>query len=326
MASEHIIQRSKKVACRELPLPAGLTVWHCGEAVSLSGEFFAPCPDLATLHRTEFCLKVERLRPRIFLNLFLKSGPQGEFIKEQSVEQFVFWQEGTLEATRGWSAVSGTGLPGAVPAGHSTAWFVRDTETRELRHGPPSGPGLGIEWRGGHSVSVWLHQGRLRTDVLRCVCASTTLEGRHVYQWLQASRRTAHSDLGAAARPSMRLTRLAIKLQIMEQAQHFEFPSQDYQFKIKWNQSISKCFCKKLFKEMLSMIRLTLVFGCLKIRRHLSLYFSNQSVLISQLYGTNLTACRLNHLLSAPHQNIEYRDFIWWRKCRSLQHTAHAGW
>lgn len=37
-----------------------------------------------------------------------------------------------------------------------------------------------------------------------CVCSATTLEGRRVYQWLQASRRAADSDLGAAARPSQK--------------------------------------------------------------------------------------------------------------------------
>lgn len=39
MASEHIILRWDAAARREPPLPAGLTVWHCGEAVSLSAGF-----------------------------------------------------------------------------------------------------------------------------------------------------------------------------------------------------------------------------------------------------------------------------------------------
>lgn len=47
--------------------------------------------------------------------------------------------------------MSGTGLPGAVPAGLSTSWFVRDVERRERQCGPPSGPSLGIRWWGARS-------------------------------------------------------------------------------------------------------------------------------------------------------------------------------
>lgn len=81
------------------------------------------------------------------------------------------------------------------------------------------------------------------------------------------------------------------------------------------------------------MIHFALVLGYLKVKKYtrakrvhtLSLYFSNKSALISQLCGTNLTACRLNHLLSALHQTTEYRSFIWWMKCRGLQPAVHAG-
>lgn len=45
MASEHIIPRSNAAARREPLVPAGLAVWHCGEAVSLSAGFFAPGPE-----------------------------------------------------------------------------------------------------------------------------------------------------------------------------------------------------------------------------------------------------------------------------------------
>lgn len=52
-------------------------------------------------------------------------------------------------------------------------------------------------------VSVQLHQGCLRTDVLWCVRSSTAQEGRRVYQWLEAFREATDSDLEAAACQSL---------------------------------------------------------------------------------------------------------------------------
>lgn len=60
-----------------------------------------------------------------------------------------------------------------------------------------------VQAAGVRSVSVWLHQGCLRTDVLWCVRSSTAQEERGVYQWLEAFRGVADSDLEAAACQSL---------------------------------------------------------------------------------------------------------------------------
>lgn len=72
MASEHIIQRSSKGDGSEVSVPVGLglTISHCGETGSFRTYWLALHPGFVTFQRTEFCLKVEQLRPRIFLNLF----------------------------------------------------------------------------------------------------------------------------------------------------------------------------------------------------------------------------------------------------------------
>lgn len=77
----------------------------------------------------------------------------------------------------------------------------------------------------------------MRTDVLWSVCSGTTLEGRRAYQWLQASRRAADSDLGAAARPSQKsgeTNKVGNQTRVTEQ-QYFEFLSQISQLEIKQN-------------------------------------------------------------------------------------------
>lgn len=87
---------------------------------------------------------------------------------------------------------------------HDLSWTPRGGSGSAGRHLAPAGE-LGGEVRaaGARSVSVRLHQGCLRTDVLWCVHSSTAQEGRRVYQWLEAFRGAADSDLEAAACQSL---------------------------------------------------------------------------------------------------------------------------
>lgn len=87
---------------------------------------------------------------------------------------------------------------------HDLSWMKREGSSGTACHLAPAGELGGEVWvAGARSVSVRLHQGCLRTDVLWCVRSSTTHEGRRVYQWLEAFRGAADSDLEPAACQSL---------------------------------------------------------------------------------------------------------------------------
>lgn len=121
-------------------------------------------------------------------------------------------------------------------------------------------------------MSVWLHQGRLRADVLWCVCSSTTLEGRRVYQWLQASRKTAHPDLAAAARQSHKSAEtktVRYQTKIIKQAQstwnfHYRFINMRYNNADQFQSVLNE---RTLPTQGNVLNDFTLVLGCAKVRK-----------------------------------------------------------
>lgn len=136
MASEHIILRWDAAARREPPLPAGLTVWHCGEAVSLSAGFFLLPVQSATFSSVS---KLSGSGQGFSFTSF-ETETAGWIHKRAVCWTFCLLTGRNIGSHQ---RVSGTGLPGAVPAGRSASSFVRDTETRELRSA------------GRHLASAW---------------------------------------------------------------------------------------------------------------------------------------------------------------------------
>lgn len=212
MASEHVIPRSNAAARRNPPVPAGLTAWHCLETASLSAGFFAPTPECNFSENGSVSK--------------LSGSGQGFSLTSLQTETAGWIHKRAVWWTICLLTGGNIGSHQRVVSGewHRPAWGGTCGPTRLLicpGHGDEGAAARAAIWpwpgnwvaRRASCVSG-TPSGRLRTDVVRCVCSGTTLEGRRVYQWLQASRRTAESDLGAAdVRPGslVRLTRSVIK-------------------------------------------------------------------------------------------------------------------